>query len=60
MKCRLCKGSGDNKSGIKMSVNNHICPRCGGYGTIPDGCENPESLTDSDNIVIECNGRAND
>lgn len=30
--CRLCKGTGDNLSGIMMAMNNHICPRCGGYG----------------------------
>lgn len=30
--CRLCKGTGDNLSGIVMAVNTHICPRCGGYG----------------------------
>ena len=33
-KCKLCKGTGDNQTGVTMKVNNHICPRCGGYGNL--------------------------
>ena len=56
-KCKLCGGSGDNTTGIEMRVNNHICPRCGGYGTIPGGSDNSRTLTAEDNGYIDCNGR---
>ena len=35
--CQLCNGSGANKSGLVMRVNNNLCPRCGGYGTLSTG-----------------------
>jgi DnaJ-class molecular chaperone len=53
--CALCAGSGDNRSVHKMKVNNHICPRCGGYGKIPCSCENPKDLTEQDMIYIKNN-----
>ncbi len=62
VKCRLCRGTGDNETGITMKVNNNLCPRCGGYGTIPDGCSdgNERSLTEQDNQYIDGNGRVGD
>ena len=57
MKCGLCAGLGENLTGIDMEVNNHICPRCGGYGTVPNDTHNPDGLTDSDNEFIDCNRR---
>jgi len=58
IKCKLCRGTGDNESGVTMKVNNHICPRCGGYGTVPEGSDNQKTLTTQDNEYIDCNGRA--
>jgi len=55
--CRLCSGSGDNRTGIKMRVNDDICPRCGGYGTVPGGSKNARDLTQEDHGYIDCNGR---
>jgi DnaJ-class molecular chaperone len=57
MKCKLCKGTGKNTTGERMNVNNKICPRCGGYGTVPDGTDNPKSLTEEDREYINCNQR---
>jgi DnaJ-class molecular chaperone len=59
VKCKLCRGSGENRTGIDMRVNNDICPRCGGYGTVPDKSGNSRTLTTQDQIYIDCNGRAN-
>lgn len=59
-KCKLCRGTGDNKSGVTMRVNNHICPRCGGYGTVPEGSDNQPTLTDEDNGYIDNNGRTDE
>ncbi len=57
-KCKLCKGSGDNTTGIQMRVNTNICPRCGGYGTVPNGCTtNVKKITAQDNKYIDGNGR---
>lgn len=56
--CALCEGSGENISGIVMRVNNHVCPRCGGYGTIPSECFNPDRLTEKDRDYAESNGIA--
>ena len=62
-KCNLCSGTGENKTGITMKVNNDLCPRCGGYGTVPFSSNlsakfaNSRSLTDQDNEYIDCNGR---
>lgn len=58
MKCLLCGGSGENRSGIRMITNNHICPRCGGYGTVPDGTKNNSCrLTSEDREYAARNGR---
>lgn len=54
--CCLCLGTGLNKSGIVMRVNNHICPRCGGYGTVPFPSENPDGLSRWDWHYAELNG----
>ena len=59
-KSKLCRGTGDNRTGVCMKVNNDICPRCGGYGTVPDSTDNLKSLTDQDNEFIDCNGRVNE
>lgn len=59
-KCKLCCGTGDNTTGITMRVNNHICPRCGGYGTVPSNDGNVKTITAEDNEYIDCNGRKND
>ena len=61
-KCKLCRGTGDNETGINMKVNNHICPRCGGYGTVPESSDtydngNVKTLTAKDNGYIDNNGR---
>jgi len=58
VKCKLCAGSGENRTGIKMRVNTDICPRCGGYGTVPNEAGNKRDLTAADENYIECNGRA--
>lgn len=50
--CLLCKGTGENRIGIKLSVNNHICIRCGGYGSIPKSCPNPNILTEKEKSQI--------
>lgn len=55
-KCRLCRGSGDNRSGFMMRVNNHICPRCGGYGIVPSHDGNRGSVTAQDMEYIRNNG----
>lgn len=55
-KCRLCKGSGENRTGTEMPVNNDICPRCGGYGTVPNGDGNERTLTEDDRGYIRSNG----
>ncbi len=57
VKCRLCCGSGNNTTGVEMRVNNNLCPRCGGYGTIPAGGSNPAHLDPEDNGYIDNNGR---
>jgi len=50
VRCRLCGGTGDDLTG--MAINGWpqpVCVRCGGYGTIPAGCDNPAgSLTDEE------------
>ena len=61
-KCKLCRGTGDNETGVTMRVNNSICPRCGGYGVIPASTDtydsdNQKTLTDRDNGYIDNNGR---
>ncbi len=56
IKCRLCKGTGENRTGITMQVNDDICPRCGGYGTVPEGCSNQKKINDSDRGYIRNNG----
>ncbi len=56
-KCNLCSGTGVNKTGVTMRVNNALCPRCGGYGVIPDSADNPAHLTAEDNGYIDNNGR---
>ena len=56
MKCRLCRGSGENHTGITMRVNNDICPRCGGYGTVSKGCSNLKKFDDEDKGFIRNNG----
>jgi len=58
MKCKLCCGTGDNRTGVQMKVNNDICPRCGGYGTVPNNDGNERTITAQDNEYIDCNGRA--
>ncbi len=60
VKCKLCQGTGDNCTGIAMKVNNHICPRCGGYGTVPDTHGNKSDLTAADENFIDSNGRVTD
>ena len=57
VKCKLCKGTGANRTGIKMLVNNTICPRCGGYGTTPSAEGNLPKLTARDHGYIDSNGR---
>lgn len=54
--CQLCFGSGQNRSGLVMPANNHICPRCGGYGSVPDTSPNPEGLTGQDREYARRNG----
>lgn len=56
VKCKLCKGTGDNHTGIEMRVNTNICPRCGGYGTVPNKDGNLKTLTDEDRGYIANNG----
>ena len=59
VKCLLCNGSGKNRSGILMRVNNDICPRCGGYGTVPEKeGTNPAFLTFQDQAYCANNGIA--
>jgi len=48
VRCALCDGTGDNKTGIVLQVNNHLCPRCGGYGSLDGDYNNPEVLTAQD------------
>jgi hypothetical protein len=55
-KCRLCRGSGENRSGVSMNINDHICPRCGGYGTVPSSDGNTKGLTAQDMVYILSNG----
>jgi DnaJ-class molecular chaperone len=55
-RCRLCAGTGDNRSGLVMRVNNHICPRCGGYGQVPPSGDNPKVLTEQDRAYAAGNG----
>ena len=55
-KCNLCNGTGDNQTGVTMRVNNDICPRCGGYGTVPISAGNVKTLTDQDRGYIANNG----
>ncbi len=60
VKCKLCRGTGDNCTGIEMRVNTDICPRCGGYGTVPNKDGNLNALTDEDRGYITNNGYAAD
>ena len=57
VKCQLCRGSGENRTGIRMRVNTDICPRCGGYGLVSGGTGNRKSLTAQDQEYIDCNGQ---
>jgi hypothetical protein len=59
--CNLCLGSGNNTTGVVMRVNNDICPRCGGYGTVPGPSDdydanNPTAITDDDRGYMRNNG----
>lgn len=54
--CKLCGGSGENRTRERMKVNNHICPRCGGYGRVPKNSVNPPFLTEEDYGYMLKNG----
>lgn len=54
-KCMLCKGSGENRTEIEMKVNNELCPRCGGYGTVPNQDDNTRQVNEQDMEYIKCN-----
>ncbi len=59
--CNLCLGDGQNHTHHVMRVNNDICPRCGGYGTVPDSsptydANNPSAITDEDLGYMRSNG----
>lgn len=58
-RCKLCRGSGENRTGRVMRVNNHICPRCGGYGTVPRGCANGKHIDQDDLGYMRNNGLIN-
>jgi hypothetical protein len=53
--CALCAGTGENRTGFTMRVNNHICPRCGGYGSIPGGIDNEAKVGPRDVRYAMCN-----
>lgn len=55
-KCNLCRGSGDNRSGYRLTVNDCVCPRCGGYGTVPSDEGNEKVVTESDIGYMRNNG----
>ena len=54
--CQLCAGDGKNHTGRVMRVNNEWCPRCGGYGTVPDDYGNVAAVTEEDLRYMRCNG----
>lgn len=55
-KCKLCHGSGENRSGYRLAVNDDICTRCGGYGTVPSDDGNEKFVTESDIGYMRNNG----
>src|SRR5690606_27029150 len=54
--CRMFNGTGENRRGVDMEVNNHICPRCGGYGHLSAESENAPSGTNPDVEFARSNG----
>ena len=49
-KCLLCNGSGKYRQ--------YICVRCGGYGTIPNSCDNPKTETSKDTYQYELESKS--
>lgn len=51
--CNLCGGDGYDKTGLAVNgwtngKHTPFCVRCGGYGTIPRCCQNPDHATDAE------------
>lgn len=56
VKCKLCRGTGKNLSGLQMKVNNTLCPRCSGNGIIPESAANSNKATTQDRLYAQLNG----
>jgi len=59
VRCRLCKGMGNDTTGRAVNGSpTPMCVRCGGYGTVPSKAWNPDSLTRGEENRIERERRA--
>lgn len=51
--CALCKGTGLNTTGTMINgTPEPVCVRCGGYGTIPNGCDNPNHVIYNEHLQM--------
>ncbi len=52
--CTLCNGTGLDTTGISRNgLPEPVCVRCGGYGSIPCECSNPNTTTPQEKKQLE-------